>query len=75
LAGPEAEESDPQTRAIPVVIPTSSKEERDFLNGYQLGRGQLGANRCIQKPVEAVQFRETSEAVGLYLTDPSASKG
>jgi two-component system response regulator len=53
--------SDPQTKSIPVVILTSSKEERDLLNGYQ-----LGANSYIQKPVDFAQFRETIKAVGLY---------
>jgi CheY-like chemotaxis protein len=53
--------SDPRTRTIPVVILTSSKEERDLLNGYQ-----LGANSYIQKPVDFDQFRETVKAAGLY---------
>lgn len=53
--------SDPLTRAIPVVILTSSKEERDLVKGYQ-----LGANSYIQKPVDFEQFRETIKAAGLY---------
>ncbi|MGH9495074.1 MAG: response regulator [Candidatus Sulfotelmatobacter sp.] len=53
--------SDPRTRTIPVVILTSSKEERDLLNGYG-----LGANSYIQKPVDFQQFRETVKTVGLY---------
>ena len=52
---------DPRTRALPVVILTSSKEERDLLNGYQ-----LGANSYIQKPVDFAQFRQTIKAAGLY---------
>jgi len=40
---------------------TSSKEERDLVNGYG-----LGANSYIQKPVDFEQFRETVKAVGLY---------
>jgi two-component system response regulator len=53
--------SDPRTKAIPVVILTSSKEERDLCNGYQ-----LGANSYIQKPVDFEQFRETVTKAGLY---------
>jgi CheY-like chemotaxis protein len=53
--------SDPRTRTIPVVIMTSSKEERDLVAGYN-----LGANSYIQKPVDFDQFRETVKSVGLY---------
>jgi len=53
--------ADPRTRAIPVVILTSSKEERDLINGYG-----LGANSYIQKPVDFEQFREMIKNVGLY---------
>jgi CheY-like chemotaxis protein len=53
--------SDPRTRTIPIVIMTSSKEERDLLNGYT-----LGVNSYIQKPVDFDQFRETVKNVGLY---------
>ena len=53
--------SDPRTRTIPVVIMTSSKEERDLVAGYN-----LGANSYIQKPVDFDQFRETFKSVGLY---------
>jgi two-component system, response regulator len=52
---------DPRTRTIPVVILTSSKEERDLVHGYG-----LGANSYIQKPVDFDQFRETVKNVGLY---------
>lgn len=52
---------DARTRSIPVVILTSSKEERDLIKGYG-----LGANSYIQKPVDFEQFRETIKAVGLY---------
>lgn len=53
--------SDSRTSMIPVVILTSSKEERDLINGYG-----LGANSYIQKPVDFDQFRETVKTVGLY---------
>jgi len=52
---------DPRTRTIPVVILTSSKEERDLVTVYG-----LGANSYIQKPVDFDQFRETVKTVGLY---------
>ncbi|HEV2717095.1 MAG TPA: response regulator [Terriglobales bacterium] len=53
--------SDPRTKTIPVVIMTSSKEERDLVNGYN-----LGANSYIQKPVDFDQFRNIVKQVGLY---------
>jgi two-component system response regulator len=53
--------TDPRTRTIPVVMMTSSREERDLVNGYS-----LGVNSYIQKPVDFDQFRETVKTVGLY---------
>ena len=53
--------ADPRTKTIPVVILTSSKEERDLVEGYG-----LGANSYIQKPVDFDQFRETVKSVGFY---------
>lgn len=53
--------NDPRTRAIPVVVLTSSKEERDMVMSYQ-----LGVNSYIQKPVDFHQFRETVKQLGLY---------
>jgi two-component system response regulator len=53
--------NDPRTRTIPIVILTSSKEERDLVKGYN-----LGANSYIQKPVDFDQFREIVKSVGLY---------
>ena len=52
---------DARTKTIPIVIMTSSKEERDLVAGYN-----LGANSYIQKPVDFDQFRETVKTVGLY---------
>jgi two-component system response regulator len=65
--------ADPRTRTIPVVIMTSSKEERDLFNGYG-----LGANSYIQKPVDFDQFRETVKSVGMYwllINQPPVSEG
>lgn len=53
--------ADARTKTIPVVVLTSSKEERDLINGYK-----LGANSYIQKPVDFEQFRETVKRVGFY---------
>ena len=53
--------NDPRTKAIPIVILTSSREERDMINGYQ-----LGVNSYIQKPVDFGQFREMIKQLGLY---------
>jgi two-component system, response regulator len=52
---------DPRTRRLPVVILTSSKEERDLARGYD-----LGINSYIQKPVDSRQFAEAIEQLGLY---------
>ncbi len=53
--------ADARTKIIPVVILTSSKEERDVVCGYN-----LGANSYIQKPVDFDQFRDTIKRIGLY---------
>ena len=46
---------------MPVIILTSSKEERDLTASYD-----LGVNSYIQKPVDFEQFRQTVKTVGLY---------
>lgn len=53
--------SDPRTKAVPVVILTSSKEECDLVKSYN-----LGANSYIQKPVDFNDFREAVKSAGLY---------
>jgi len=65
--------SDPRTKIIPVVIMTSSKEERDLVASYH-----LGANSYIQKPVDFDQFRATVKTVGLYwlvINQPAPANG
>lgn len=52
---------DQQTRAIPIVVMTSSNEERDVLESYR-----LGANSYIVKPVEFGAFAEVVAQIGLY---------
>ena len=52
---------DSRTRAIPTVVLTSSREERDLTESYN-----LGVNSYIQKPVDFDQFRETVKTAGRY---------
>lgn len=52
---------DARTRAIPVVMMTSSREEGDMLASYS-----LGVNSFIVKPVDFDAFSETVSQVGMY---------
>jgi two-component system, response regulator len=53
--------SDPSTCYIPVVMLTSSREERDLIQSYH-----LGVEHYIQKPVDFFQFKEVIKQLGLY---------
>lgn len=53
--------ADPRTKLLPVVMLTTSNEERDLLGSYQ-----LGANSFIRKPVDFVQFSEAIRQLGVY---------
>jgi CheY-like chemotaxis protein len=53
--------ADERTRLLPVVILTSSNEERDLVAGYS-----LGANSYVRKPVDFTQFIEAVRQLGLY---------
>ena len=52
---------DEKTRRLPVVVLTSSSEERDIIQSYD-----LGANSYIRKPVKFNQFAEAINQLGLY---------
>ncbi len=52
--------ADQRTKASPVVVLTSSKEERDLIDGYK-----LGVNAYAQKPVDFEKFSENVRQVGM----------
>lgn len=53
--------ADERTRAVPVVVMTSSNDERDVVDSYR-----LGVNSYIVKPVEFTTFLEVVAKIGLY---------
>jgi two-component system response regulator len=53
--------ADERTKLLPVVILTTSNEEKDRLDGYG-----LGANSFVRKPVEFDQFIEAVRQLGMY---------
>jgi CheY-like chemotaxis protein len=53
--------ADERTRAIPVVVLTSSKEEKDVIEGYN-----LGVSAFVQKPVGFEQFSEAIQRIGMF---------
>ena len=53
--------SNPSTKSIPVVVLTSSNEERDILETYA-----LGVNSYIVKPVDFAKFVEAMRTLGMY---------
>lgn len=53
--------ADARTKRLPVVILTSSNEEKDLIASYD-----LGANSFVRKPVDFAQFADASRQLGLY---------
>jgi CheY-like chemotaxis protein len=53
--------ADERTKCIPVVVLTSSQEERDIVESYK-----LGVNSYIVKPVDFDKFLSTVQELGLY---------
>jgi CheY-like chemotaxis protein len=53
--------ADARTRNVPVVVLTSSTEERDVVESYA-----LGVNSFIAKPVDFDQFRDAMQTIGMY---------
>jgi two-component system response regulator len=53
--------SDPRTRLIPVVVLTTSSEDRDMVEAYK-----LGVNSYIVKPVDFEQFNDVTNRLGFY---------
>jgi two-component system response regulator len=62
-----------RTRLVPVVVLTSSKEDRDLVQSY----GE-GANSYVRKPVDFSEFLEAVRQLGLYwlvLNEPPPAVG
>jgi two-component system response regulator len=56
--------ADPRTRRLPIVILTSSREQRDLVATYD-----LGANSYVQKPVDFDEFLTAARQIGVYWLD------
>jgi two-component system response regulator len=52
---------DPRTQSLPIVVLTTSNEERDIVDSYR-----LGANSFVRKPVVFGEFIEAAKVLGLY---------
>ncbi|AFZ18254.1 response regulator [Allocoleopsis franciscana] len=53
--------SDPELKAVPVVVLTSSREEQDLINSYN-----LGTNAYVVKPVDFHEFVDVIKELGLF---------
>lgn len=53
--------ADERTKTVPVVVLTSSKEERDVIESYN-----LGVSAFVQKPVDFEQFRKAIREIGMF---------
>jgi len=56
-----AVKSDPRTKAVPVVVMTSSKQQRDLVESYH-----CGVNSYIQKPINFGEFQQVIGQLGYY---------
>lgn len=56
--------TEPKTESIPIVVLTSSKEEKDILLS-----SKFGANSFIRKPVDFVEFTKIADLIGQYWLD------
>ncbi len=64
MSGPEALRllrADKSTKSLPVIMLTSSVDDRDIVRSYD-----LGANSYVQKPVGSAEFLEAAKALGVY---------
>jgi two-component system response regulator len=62
-----------RTQILPVVVLTTSTEDKDRMEGYR-----LGANSYVRKPVDFLQFVEAVDQLGLYwlvLNEPPPTNG